>query len=122
MQSQIIEFNQKYQKYSGRGKNIIGKDSEGNDIYDVLTYQDVASLINLANNDNKNRNFPIQTDPDFKIEICMGERTNVINDRELLTWMNTEVNRKPSVTYNCEEVHIDPTTTLVDYVRLSIHT
>ena len=49
-QSEIAEFNQKFINYEGRG---IGELSDK-----PLTVQDVATLINLAQDNNKNPKFP----------------------------------------------------------------
>ena len=58
-QSEIAEFNQKFINYEGRG---IGELSDK-----PLTVQDVATLINLAQDNNKNPKFP--TTIELEIEI-----------------------------------------------------
>ena len=90
----IVEFNQQYQKYSQK----------------KLTYQDIASLINQAKNDNKKQEFPTT------IKICMdsinGE--DLVNKYTVEQWLSGNINS--TQIYICEEVHINETTTLVDYI------
>ena len=89
----IVEFNQQYQKYSQR----------------TLTYQDIASLINQARNDNKKQEFPTT------IKICMGSKNgeNLVS-KTAETWLSNNINSEQL--YICDEVHINETTTLVDYI------
>ena len=104
-QSRIIEFNQKYEKYVGRGEGTS----------EPLTYQDVASIINLANNDNKNQEFPTTIKINFK------SNTNTLNENGYsgANWIDDIIEKnKTEKKYCCKEVHINSSTTLVDYVLI----
>ena len=90
----IVEFNQQYQKYSQR----------------KLTYQDIASLINQANNDNKKQEFPTT------IKIYRGSKNgdDLVSIYTAETWLSNNINSDQL--YICDEVHINETTTIVDYI------
>ena len=90
----IVEFNQQYQKYSQR----------------TLTYQDIASLINQANNDNKKQEFPTT------IKIYRGSKNgdDLVSIYTAETWLSNNINSDQL--YICDEVHINETTTIVDYI------
>lgn len=89
----IVEFNQKYQKYAQRD----------------LTYQDIASLINLAKNDNKNQEFPTT------IKIYVGG-VDLASSSNVVDWLNNNINSDDK--YFCQEVRINPDSTLVDEIRI----
>ena len=90
----IVEFNQQYQKYSQR----------------KLTYQDIASLINQANNDNKKQEFTTT------IKIYRGSKNgdDLVSIYTAETWLSNNINSDQL--YICDEVHINETTTIVDYI------
>ena len=90
----IVEFNQQYQKYSQR----------------KLTYQDIASLINQANNDNKKQEIPTT------IKIYRGSKNgdDLVSIYTAETWLSNNINSDQL--YICDEVHINETTTIVDYI------
>ena len=90
----IVEFNQQYQKYSQR----------------TLTYQDIASLINQARNDNKKQEFPTT------IKIYRGSKNgdDLVSIYTAETWLSNNINSDQL--YICDEVHINETTTIVDYI------
>lgn len=90
----IVEFNQQYQKYSQR----------------TLTYQDIASLINQANNDNKKQEFPTT----IKIYRDSKNGDDLVSIYTAETWLSNNINSDQL--YICDEVHINETTTIVDYI------
>ena len=71
--NRINEFNQEFLNYEGRGVRKIGEDSSGKPIYNPLKPQDVATLINLANDNDNKYNF------DTKVIIVLDGR-NLAND------------------------------------------
>lgn len=104
-QSEIVEFNQKFSNYEGRG---IGDLSD-----EPLTVQDVATLINLAQDNNKNPKFPTT------IEIRNGN-VNLAESKNYIEWLNE--NKTSDKKFNCKKVHINTETLLVDYVEIEQHT
>ena len=103
-QSEIAEFNQKFINYEGRG---IGELSDK-----PLTVQDVATLINLAQDNNKNPKFPTT------IEI-RNRDINIAETKNYIEWLKE--NQTSDKKFNCREVHINPETLLVDYVLIEQH-
>lgn len=96
---EIDEFNQKFLNYEGR---------------EDLVYQDVATLINLAENAEKNSKFKI------KVEIKLGNTTISDTSRQWLEKNISKSNNKNEIkVYKCEKVQINPDTLLVDEVVLS---
>ena len=103
-ESEISEFNQQFLNYDGRGI------SAGTT---PLSVQDVATLINLAQ-DSKN-------DSKFAAKVEIRYEGNDLTEAEnYITWL--EANQASTITYNCKQVHINTTTLLVDYVVIETHT
>ena len=75
-----------------------------------LTYQDVASLINKAKNDNKNQEFPTT----IKVYMNSIRGENLVSKYTAEQWLSTKMNSAER--YKCHEVHINEETTLVDYI------
>lgn len=94
----IVQFNQQYQKYSQK----------------TLTYQDIASLINQAKNDNNKQEFPTT----IKIYLNSKDGENLISKYTAEKWLSEKINT--TELYSCEEVHINETTTLVDYIIIKV--
>lgn len=111
-QREITEFNQKFLNYEGRGIYSVGKDNEGNDLYNPLTVQDVATLINLARDSKENHK--------YLNEVKIIYQTNNLADTEnYINWLEKNKNSKQQ--YNCKEVKIDPSTLLVNEVIIENH-
>lgn len=109
----ISEFNQKFLNYERRGIDFV-VDEEGNKIYNPLTTQDLVTLINLAKDNNENPKFPTT------ISIFMGSTggTNLVSK----DYIDLLKKKKDSLqTYNCEIVHINSETMLVDYIIIKYH-
>lgn len=102
--SEIAEFNQQFLNYEGRG-NIPGSTP--------LTVQDVATLINLAQDSSKNSKFLTTVQ-------ILYRGNNLASNQNYVTWLKD--NLTSSLTYNCTEVHVDTSTLLVDYVVIENHT
>lgn len=96
----IVEFNQQYQKYNQM----------------ALTYQDVASLINKAKNDNKNHEFPTT----IKIYMNSVGGENLVSKYTAEQWLSLKMNSPER--YSCQEVHINTATMLVDYIIIKTNT
>ncbi len=103
-QAEISEFNQKFLNYEGRG--ITAGTTP-------LTIQDVATLINLAQEAKNDSRFAAT------VEIRYGN-TNLTESQNYITWL--EANKTSNTTYNCKQIHVNTTTLLVDYVVIEIHT
>lgn len=103
-QSDIAEFNQRFLNFEGRG---IRTGTE------PLTIQDVATLINLAQDSEE--------DPKFAAKIKILYNGNDLTQTEnYTTWL--ENNKASTKTYNCTEVHVNTETRLVDSVTIEDHT
>lgn len=101
--SDITEFNQKFLNYSGRG---IDPNTS------PLSIQEVATLINLAQ-DSKN-------DPNFAAIIAVNyEGTDLTETETYYSWL--EKNQTTTTTFNCI-VHINEETLLVDQITIERHT
>ena len=103
-QSEISEFNQKFINFEGRG--IIKNTSP-------LTVQDVATLINLAKDNNEKAKFPTE------IAIYNGSKaksSDLAKSENYIEWLDT--NKTTNNTYKCSEVHINENSQLVDYVLI----
>lgn len=92
---EISEFNQQFINFDGR-KN--------------LTVQDVATLINLAQNSEKNSKFK------SKVEIKLNN-TNIASTMSSDRWLKNNISSNAQ--YTCTSVHINTDTLLVDRVELS---
>lgn len=108
-ESEINEFNQKFLNYEGRGTNKIGKDEDGNDIFDTLSIQDVVTIINLAQDNNKSSKRPIT--------IKVWVNTNDWTDENINDILENQNNQKKK--FKCTQVSIDQTTLLVNNVFIS---
>ena len=99
---EISEFNQQFLNYEGRGERTGST---------PLTSQDVATLINLAKDNNENQKFPTQ------VAIYLGSKNdanNLVDSRTYIEWLDT--NKTLDKKYKCTTVHVDAGTLLVDYV------
>lgn len=103
---EIDEFNQQFLNYEGRGI-IAKKNAEGVDEINYLTPQDVATLINLAQNSEKNSKFKV------KVEITLNG--NPISETSN-KWL--EENGSTENKYKCKSIHINSDTLLVDKVEI----
>ena len=106
--NEISEYNQKFLNFEGRGVNSIGKDKDGNDIYNPLTVQDVATLINLASDSKNNLKYLNE------VKIMKGT-DNLADLTESQNYINF-MKANPEKLYNCVEVNINQTTMLVNEV------
>lgn len=109
--SEVAEFNQKFINYEGRGiyaREITNDDGTKENVYDYLTYQDIATLINLAKDSEENST--------FKAEVkIMVDGTNVA-DKDLKDWLKEAQGDGTKKEYICEKVNINSETALVDEV------
>lgn len=110
----IQEFNQKFLNYDQRGISIVGYESDGViPKYNPLKIQDVATLINLAQDNNEHPKFSTT------IAIYNGAK-NPSNDlaktQNYKDWLENNINSTD--TYKCKEVHINQDTLVVDYVLI----
>lgn len=117
--SEIAEFNQQFLNYEGRGSKVVGYEKDENGaidksklIYDWLTVQDVATLINLAQDNNNNKKFPT------KIAVYYDEGPRKYNweDKNVFKWL-TE-NQISDQKYRCTQVHVNTKTLLVDEIYI----
>lgn len=102
--SEISEFNQQFLNYEGRG---IRENTT------PLTVQDVATLINLAQDSKNNSKFAAT------VEIRYGNNDLTVT-KNYISWL--EANKASTTTYNCTQVHVNEDTLLVDYVLIENHT
>lgn len=107
-QSEIAEFNQQFFNYEGRGLGSL--------VDKPLTIQDVATLINLAQDNNQNKKFPTT------IAIYLGSvgGTNLAETQNYFEWLKN--NQTLDTKYNCRQVHVKTETLLVDYILIEQHT
>lgn len=107
----ILEFNQQFLNYDKRGTTIVGYEDDGTPIYNPLTIQEVATLINLAQDNNKN--------PKYATTIAIYKDSSDLATVDYNDWLNN--NKTSTDTYNCK-VHINDSTLVVDYVLITKHT
>ena len=109
----INEFNQEFLNYEGRGINKVGEDSSGNPIYNPLTTQDVATLINLANDNDRKYKFYTKVE----INLSGHDLTNDFEDGNI--WLNYKMSHSEiGEKYKCTSVEIDESSKLVKKVTL----
>lgn len=111
---EISKFNQQFLIYEGRGINVVGyekKDDGSIDknkpLYNPLTAQDVATLINLVQDNNKN--------PKFSTTINVTIDNDDVTEISVLAFLNENASKK----YKCDEIHINGDTLLVDRITLT---
>ena len=103
--NRINEFNQEFLNYEGRGT-----------IYNPLTAEDVATLINLAKDNNKKYKFYT------KVEINLAGHDLAKEYDDGNAWLNERVNTSEiNKKYNCTSVEIDESSKLVKKVTLENH-
>lgn len=90
---EIDEFNQQFLNYEGKD----------------LKVQDVATLINLAE-DSKNNS-------KLRAEVKITLEGSTQNSEDLL---KTNIDTRDIYKYKCDSVHINPNTLLVDEVKISL--
>ena len=103
---EIDEFNQQFLNYEGRGKTPLHRKTEtGEDeiYYNYLKPQDVATLLNLAQNAKKNSK--------LKAEVKVFLGTNDISSQDSNEWLKSNINS--SNEYKCDKISINPNTLLV---------
>lgn len=106
-QREITEFNQKFLNYEGRGIYSVGKDNEGNDLYNPLTVQEVATLINLARDSKDNSKYLNE------VKIMYGDID--LSSQNYIELMKENNDKK----YKCTQVIINSSTLLVDNVIIA---
>lgn len=101
------EFNQQFFNYEGRG---IRKKA------DPLTPQEVATLINLAQDSKEKTKFSAN------VAIMLGSE-NLTNQASASEWLAKQMQNSTDrdKRYDCESVTIDQTTLLVNKVTLKVH-
>ena len=104
---EIDEFNQQFLNYEGRG-TITRKNEKGEDVLNYLTPQDVATLINLAQNSENNSKFKT------KVEIYLDGI--VMSEDTKKNWLQNNGNK--DFKYKCKKVNINTDTLLVDKVYI----
>lgn len=104
---EIDEFNQQFLNYEGRGI-IKRKNAKNEDVLNYLTPQDVATLINLAQNSEKNSKF------NAKVEVTLDGTS--ISSKTSKEWL--EENGSTENKYKCQSIHVNPDTLLVDKVEI----
>ena len=114
---EIDEFNQQFLNYEGSGTKVVGKtkDENGNDVneYNPLVAQDIATLINLAKNAEKNSKIRASVE----IKLC-GDSTILSRYSSGNEWLSDKVRANPNSNpkYKCTMVQINTDTRLVDKV------
>lgn len=103
---EIDEFNQQFLNYEGRGI-IKRKNAKGEEVPNYLTPQDVATLINLAQNSEKNSKF------NAKVEVTLGGKPISKTSKE---WL--QENGSTEKKYICQSIHVNSDTLLVDRVEI----
>lgn len=111
-ETKIAQFNQKFINFEGRGVYPIGKDKDGNNVVKPLSIQEVATIVNLAIENNKNNKFSqeivVLVDGNDWAEKYKNEpATRILED-------NISANK----TYKCESVKINQTTLVVSEVTI----
>lgn len=105
------EFNQQFLNYESRGKIALHRKTEtGEDeiYYNYLKPQDVATLLNLAQNAKKNSK--------FKAEVKVFLGTEDISSKDSNEWLKSNINSNNE--YKCDVISIDPDTLLVYEVKI----
>ena len=115
-QHEITEFNQKFLNYEKRGIKAIGKDKEGKNIYNPLTVQDLATLINLAKDANNNSKFPTKIGI---YENGIKPHGDWVENKNYIQLLNN--NKDNPQKYDCKQVHINSKSMLVDYIIIKKH-
>ena len=111
--NRINEFNQEFLNYEGRGVREVGKDSSGHSIYNPLSIQDVATLINLAKDNDTKYKFYTKV----KIVLDGVDLTTTYNDGN--AWLKDKMdNNNTDAKYKCTKVEIDIESKLVNKVTL----
>lgn len=101
------EFNQQFFNYEGRGIRTNA---------DPLTPQEVATLINLAQDSKEKAKFSAN------VAIMLGSE-NLTNQASASEWLARQMQNSADKDkrYDCESVTIDQTTLLVNKVTLKVH-
>lgn len=101
------EFNQQFFNYEGRGIRTKA---------DPLTPQEVATLINLAQDSKEKTKFSAN------VAIMLGSE-NLTNQASASEWLAKQMQNPADKDkrYDCESVTIDQTTLLVNKVTLKVH-
>lgn len=108
---EIDEFNQQFLNYEGRGKIALHRKTEtGEDeiYYNYLKPQDVATLLNLAQNAKKNSKLRAE------VKVFLG--TDDISSQDSNEWLKSNINSDNE--YKCDEISINPDTLLVYEVKI----
>ena len=98
---EVDKFNQQFLNFEGRGTNGSSK---------PLTVQDIATLINLAQDSKNNSSY------EANIEIRLNG-VDISTTQNANDWLKNNVDS--NIKYKCTEVHINSQTLLVDYVVIS---
>lgn len=107
--SKITEFNQEFLNYEGRGTIVVGTDSSGNNLYNnPITIQDVATLINLAIDNNKN--YKLYTN--VKIKLGSDDLASKYNNGS--EWLKKNITSEKI--YRCNKIDINSKSRLVETV------
>lgn len=107
--SKITEFNQEFLNYEGRGTIVVGTDSSGNNLYNnPITIQDVATLINLAIDNNKN--YKLYTN--VKIKLGSDDLASKYNNGS--EWLKKNITSEKI--YRCNKIDINAKSRLVETV------
>lgn len=109
-QNNKLEFNQQFLTYDKIQNRIFGY--ENNDqtkpVYGYLTAQDVATIINLAKDNNKKPKFPT-------IISVMYGGVDLAQTQDAEVWLKNKANSNK--TYACQ-VHVNDDTALVDKINI----
>ena len=107
-QSEKLEFNQQFLIYDRIQERIIGYENQDTTkpLYGFLTAQDVATIINLAKDNNKNPKFATN------ISVMYGG-VNLAQTQNTQEWLKNKANT--NITYACR-VHVNESTVLVDRI------
>lgn len=108
---EIDEFNQQFLNYEGRGITALHRKTEtGEDeiYYNYLKPQDVATLLNLAQNAKKNSKLRAE------VKVFLG--TDDISSQDSNEWLKSNINSDNE--YKCDEISINPDTLLVYEVKI----
>lgn len=99
-ESEIAEFNQQFLNYEHR---------------EDLTAQDVATLINLAQDSNKKSKFPTTVQIFLSARNGLGD--DIATEQNSINWLKE--NQSSTAKYICEEVNVNQSTLLVDWVIIT---
>lgn len=100
---EIDEFNQQFLNYEGRTR----KNAKNEEVLNYLTPQDVATLINLAQNSEENSKF------NAKVEVTLDGKSISKTSKE---WL--QENGSTEKKYICQSIHVNQDTLLVDKVEI----